>query len=315
MGRGAGNATTELLVNYLIHKYKANYDMNTIMDAIDTYMGYFIENFSWGYSTPYFIAGMYCAHVNNVAYLLDNHRTTAKDLRNVICALPENERTNYNYDLLEKTYIDYRGKDVDDAAALQELKEKLRGRKVLLVSPGKSIVTQKDKIERYIEENQPVIIGINAASSDFKYDYIFFSNTIRYDYARDIYPESFYAAKRILSSSVKTNADDNEMVVNFNLLIKRGWEHFDNAMIMCLRLMNKLQIEDIALAGFDGFSDNYSESYCDTTLPSLNPKNNWGELNDEIMDIFSDFRATTAEDMNLTFVTDSKFDAEASGNR
>ncbi len=311
MGRGAGNATTELLVNYLIHKYKANYDMNTIMDTIDTYMGYFIENFSWGYSTPYFIAGMYCAHVNNIAYLLDNHRSTAKDLRNVICALPEKERTNYNYDLLEKTYIDYRSKDVDDAAALQELKGKLKDRKVLLVSPGKTIVTQKDRIARYIEENQPVIIGVNAASSDFKYDYIFFSNTIRYDYARDIYPESFYAVKRILSSSVKTEADDNEMVVNFNLLIKRGWEHFDNAMIMCLRLLNKLQIEDVALAGFDGFSDNYSDSYCDTTLPSLNPKNNWGELNEEIMDIFSDFRATIADSMDLTFVTDSKFNADA----
>ncbi len=310
MGRGAGNATTELIVNYLNKKYKANYDMNTVLDAIDTYMGYFIENYSWGYSTPYLIAGMYCAHVNNIAYLLDNHRTTAKDLRNVICALPEDERINYNYDLLEKTYIDYLNKAVDDAAAIEQLKGSLRGRKVLLISPGKSIITQKDRIIRYIEENQPVVIGVNAASAGYNYDYIFFSNKIRYDYARDIYPETFYPVNRILSSSVKTETVDDELIVNFNLLIKRGWEHFDNAVIMCLRLMNKLQIQDIALAGFDGFSENYSDSYCDTTLPSLNPRNNWDELNEEILDMFQDFKAMTADSMNLTFITDSKFDVE-----
>ena len=69
MGRGAGNAPTELVANYLNLKYHCNYDMNAVMDAIDTYMSYFQENYTWGYSTPYFIAGMYCCHVNNIAYL------------------------------------------------------------------------------------------------------------------------------------------------------------------------------------------------------------------------------------------------------
>lgn len=70
MGRGAGNATTELVANYLNRKQHGDYDMNQIMDAIDMYMQYFQENYTWGYSTPYFIAGMYCCHVNNIAYLL-----------------------------------------------------------------------------------------------------------------------------------------------------------------------------------------------------------------------------------------------------
>ena len=46
--------------------------LHTSMDAIDMYMQYFQENYTWGYSTPYFIAGMYCCHVNNIAYLLKN---------------------------------------------------------------------------------------------------------------------------------------------------------------------------------------------------------------------------------------------------
>ena len=92
MGRSAGNATTELVANYLNLKQYCNYDMNQIMDAIDMYMQYFQENYTWGYSTPYFIAGMYCCHVNNIAYLLKNHRTNALDMRNIIESLSPEER-------------------------------------------------------------------------------------------------------------------------------------------------------------------------------------------------------------------------------
>ena len=41
MGRGAGNATTELMANYLNRKYEAGYNMNAVMDAIDIYMKHF----------------------------------------------------------------------------------------------------------------------------------------------------------------------------------------------------------------------------------------------------------------------------------
>ena len=69
MGRGAGNATTELIVNYLNRKYDTHYDLDEVMDAIDLYMNYYKEHFAWGYSTEYFIAGIYTTHVNNIAYL------------------------------------------------------------------------------------------------------------------------------------------------------------------------------------------------------------------------------------------------------
>ena len=67
MGRGAGNATTELMVSYINRKEHGCYDMNAILDAIDMYMQYLQENYSWGYSTPYFIAGLYQCHVNNIS--------------------------------------------------------------------------------------------------------------------------------------------------------------------------------------------------------------------------------------------------------
>lgn len=307
MGRGAGNATTELIAGFLNRKHQTNYDMNVIMDAIDTYMGYFVKNYTWGYSTPYLIAGMYCAHVNNIAYLLKNHRTNAKDMRNIIESLSESDRKKYDYDLLEQKYLDYQSKIVDDETDIISLKSKLADKKVLLLLPGKSIMKHQSKIDQYIKDEQPVVIGINAVFEKYSYDYLFFSNRIRYDYAKEIYPHPFEEYDKIVVSNIKTVPDRKEIVVNFNLLVKRGWEHFDNSGIMCLRLLNRLHINHVVLAGFDGFEDEYSESYADVSLPHIDPGKRWDELNDEIRDMFLDFKSTTKDYMQIEFLTESKF--------
>lgn len=307
MGRGAGNTTTELLANYLNRKCKGNYDMNAIMDAIDMYMGYFISNYKWGYSTPYLISGMYCAHVNNIAYLIQNHRTNAKDMRIIIESLPESDRRKYDYNLLEQKYLDYQNKIVDDEKTLIKLNKAMQGKKVLLISPGRSIIDQKNVVKKYIQKYHPVVIGINAISSDYSYDYLFFSNKIRYHYAKEIYANLFENNQKIIASNIKTEPDSTENIINFNLLIKKGWKHFDNSVIMCLRLLNKLHISEVALAGFDGFSEEHSKSYFDVSLPSLNQGGNWDELNEEIKDMFQDFRDTTSNSINIEFVTNSIF--------
>lgn len=308
MGRGAGNATTELVANYLNRKYNGNYDLDIIMDAIDMYMGYFTEHYSWGYSIPYFISGMYCAHVNNIAYLQKNHRTNARAMRHVIGALSKEDRKKYDYDLLEQKYLEYQNKTVDDEKVLKSLKEEIGDREVLLLLPGKSLTEQEGVIRGYIESSRPYIIGINAVFGQYPYDVLFFSNTVRYDYAKEVYPTLFYANQRIVASNIKTEAEENEMVVNFNHLIKRGWEHFDNSGMMCLRLLNKLHICRVAMAGFDGFEDAYSESYADISLPHINPGKKWEELNEEIRDMFQDFKKTTADYMTIRFITASKYD-------
>ena len=113
--------------------------------------------------------------------------------------------------------------------------------------------------------------------------------------------------RRIVASNIKTVPDDNEMLVNFNLLVKRGWEHFDNSGIMCLRLLNKVHASNVALAGFDGFKDEYSENYADVSLPHINPGKKWDELNAEIKDMFVDFCKSTSGVMKIEFVTESIF--------
>lgn len=308
MGRGAGNAATELLANYLNGKYHGNYDMNAIMDAIDTYMQGFHEKYVWGYSTPYFIAGIYQCHVNNIAYLLKNHRTSSRDMRNIIESLSPEERRHYDYDLLENRYIENQNRMIDDSAALEKLKNALKNKKVLLLAPGKSLDSQEEKIKSFIRRENPVVIAVNAVHPRYQYEYAFFTNMVRYEYAKVAYLNQFREVKKILLSNIKTDGEEDELIINFNLVIKRGWEHFDNAVILCLRMMNRLGSRQVYLAGFDGFRTAYNESYFDVNLPTLNPDNKWDELNQEIRDMFLDFRRATEQTMQVIFLTESMYE-------
>lgn len=64
----------------------------------------------------------------------------------------------------------------------------------------------------------------------------------------------------------------------------------------------------MALAGFDGFADAHSESYADESLPRINPGKKWEALNEEIRDIFLDFRQAAQGEMHISFLTKSRYD-------
>lgn len=313
MGRGAGNATTELIANYLNRNQLGHYDMDMIMDAIDTYMNPFQAKYTWGYSTPYFITGMYCCHVNNIAYLIKNHRTSAKNMRNIIESLNPDDRKKYDYDLLEQKYIENQSRKVDDERILDEIQNAINGRKVLLIAPGKSVNDKKEAIWSYIRENHPVIIDVNAVTVHYPVDYLFLINKTRYDYAKDAYAAVFHNTKKILLSNIKSDPDRDELIVRFDRMMKTGWEHFDNAVIYCLRLLALLNVRDIAIAGFDEFEEGYNASYADEALPTLQGNDSVEQINRELGQMFDEFCLENKENISIEFVTESGFSKESGG--
>ena len=306
MGRGAGNATTELVVSYLNRKCSCHYNLDAVMNAIDVYMGYFEEKYRWGYSTAYFIAGMYQCHVNNIAYLLNNHRTNAQDMRNVIQSMDQEDRRKYDYDLLEQKYLSIIGRKVDDEKAKQELTEAFKEREIILIAPGKTAKDEQERIKSMIRERNALVIGVNAFLPGYDYDYVFFVNPARYDYAKET-NLGFDNVKKIILSNIKAEGDENEIIIAYDHAVKQGWLHFDNAVICALRLMDWIGIEKVAIAGFDGFKSQYNESYADPLLPSLNPGNQWDELNEEITEMLKEFRCSAKNCKNIEFITDSLF--------
>ena len=314
MGRGAGNAPTELLVSYLNRKCNCHFDLDAVMDVIDIYMGFFQENYRWGYSTPYFIAGMYQCHVNNIAYLLTNHRTNSKDMRNIIQSMDQDDRRKYDYDLLERKYLDIVNRKVDDSSASDLLCNTFKGREIVLIAPGKSSLDKHDYIIKRINKMNAVVIGVNAMLTGYDYDFVFFVNPARYEYAK-VNRDDFDRIKKILLSNIKTNGDDSEIILSYENVVKQGWSHFDNAVICALRMLNRLGVRKVYIAGFDGFKSKYNESYADQYLPSLNPDNKWNELNDEIKAMFAEFRKTVQDHFRIEFLTESLFDYNYQRNK
>ena len=314
MGRGAGNTCTELISNYLNIKNNSNYDTNIIMDTIDIYMHNFITNYKWGYSIPFCIAGQLGSHVNNIAYLQNTHKTDFRDMKIILESLPTDERKLYNYDRLEQVYINYQNKEIDDCNALAELQNKLENKTILLLVPGKTLITEKEKIKNYIHENNPITIGINAISSEYNYDYLFFSNQVRYNYAKCQTPEIFENTTKIITSNLTTQILRNSYTINYNTLMKLGWKYFDNSTIMALRLLAKLKVDSVNFAGFDGYTPDKNDAYNDVILQTYLTPEEKTELNNDIKNMLNDFVLKNKFNTKLNFITNSQFQSAIDHN-
>ncbi len=311
MGRGAGNTTTELLANFLNRKYHGNYDMNEIMDTIDLYMTHLAENYDWGYSIPYCIAGFYGAHVNNIAYLLNHHKTLFRDMRIIIESMTPEKRKSYDYGSLERIYVDYQNRIIDDSRVLTELRNRFRGKTVLLLGPGRTQTAYRDRICAFIRDERPEVVGINAIPEGIPCGYYFFVNAARYVYARENFEKELAAKPVILTSNIKRESNPQEWIVNFNLLCKLGWKFFDNSCIMCLRLMAKLEAGRIVFAGFDGFpeDDRTVSFYADKIIQPQVDLDKRRQINADVAGMLEDFVKSGQPGMQMEFLTPSRYQA------
>ena len=160
---------------------------------------------------------------------------------------------------------------------------------------------EKVKTSPYI-----IRIGVNAVVEGYDYDYLFFSNEMRYKYAREAYGDIVNSTKVIITSNI-LRIDDysgTEYVVNYNDITKRGWVHFDNSTITCMRLLDKVQVKEVLLVGFDGYKQ--KSTYSDGLLQSDIDADEKTALNTEIADMLEDFRRTHT-DILITFLTESVF--------
>lgn len=308
MGRGAGNTPTELIAQYMVSQLGYNYDMDVLLDIIDDYMDNIRSKCSWGYTTPYFVAGCYSAHVNNITYLMQKSSIRSKNIRYILNKIGAIPRKRYDYDLLEKTYLEYLESDVDDTVALQRLHSELDGKSILVLAPGCSVVEQKNKIEQYMERHKPIVISINFVPDLVEADYVYMSNSRRYSYWKN--NENYLSKKKIITSNLKTQSyDELEYIISFNKLIKCGWEHIDNSALMLLRLLDIMNIKSIAIAGLDGYSyiDEKSTNYATPELELYNVTQNPSALNKEISNMLKDYCETRKGNADIKFITSSRF--------
>ena len=304
MGKCAGNLNTELIVDYLNRKMGYSYDFDTILDIIDEYMYTIKENNSWGYSIPSMMAGVYKSHPNNVIYLTSKFRLATKDIKYIISMIDPQLRQRYDYDNIQRLYRTYNHTKVEDKAALDRLHTMLDGRKILLLLPGNSINKYADKIRKYIDQNNAFVLLVNFISSSINKDnsLTFFGSAKRYKKAR------LEDANNIVVVSNIEGYHDTDIVVNYESLIERNNDDFDNTMIMLLNLLKRLGITSFAVAGFDGYAkgrDNYFDS---ALFEEKRFADQYDGITENMRKMLKEYAATLPRKSDIMFLTPSVYE-------
>ena len=308
MGRGTGNTPTELIAQYMVSKLGYSYDMDGMLDVIDTYMPGIRSRCTWGYTTPLFIAGAYSAHVNNISYLLGKNCVDSKGIRYILNKIGAIPRKRYDYNLLEKTYLEYQSSDIDDKVDILKLENELVDRKILIIAPGPTSTTKIDDIRHYRNKCDNIVtISVNFIPSNIETDYVFISNVSRYAYWKN--DPHFSARRKIITSNLERTDEDNTLTISYQRLIKCGWENMENATILLLRLLDEIGVADIAIAGFDGYEydSNSHKNYAQTNLELNEAFQKADTVNREIREMLADYLATRKRDATIHFITPSRY--------
>ncbi|HEB9434155.1 TPA: aldolase catalytic domain-containing protein [Campylobacter coli] len=310
-GRGAGNTHTELMMQYINTKFENKYNIDELLDLIDVLMPKLQKEAKWGYSIPYFLSGIYSSHVFNVNYILKKHKVFSKDLRAIIEQLDEKQKKQYNYPLLEKLYVNYFANTVDDSEGIAEIRRIIKDRKILFILPGASVNKFKNQIQQFIAENNPLVISLNDYNQNFKTDVLFFSSPKRY--------ESFLIKninmnnKIILTSNIKKEALNDEIIVNYLPLIKYGWINLDASILLALRLLLRQGASEFIFAGFDGFFADGDENYYNDALYVNLEETDVFIINKEIKEMLQDVKKEY--DFNFLFITPSQYEDCLKGDK
>lgn len=303
MGKVAGNLNTELIVDYLVRKCGMDYEFNLICDLIDDYIYPYKENYKWGYSIPALLSGIYQSHPNNVIYLTSKFRLQSRDIKNLISMIDPELRQRYDYDNIEKIYMDYTATKIDDIETIKSLKKMFGDKKILVIVPSSSINANKEKIDLYAQNKEVFTISVNFV--DPRADIAFYGNKKRYFNLK-----SDRSNKPSIVASNITPDNQKDYVVNYYDLINTQYKYFENSTMMLLYLLRRIGVESICLAGFDGFKTDVKTNYINNSFQNDRHIEEFDSINKEIQEMMEEYIHSLKYKCNISFLTESLYYAK-----
>lgn len=259
MGRVPGNLCLELIMDYMNKTQGGTYDVNPVLDNIDDHIAQLKQIEPWGYNTAYALSAKYNLHRNYAEFLLGKGRLRAKQINQILASVEDGKKTAYDEAYIEYLYEGYQNHEVDDRELLSRLANKLKGKVILVLAPGPSIVDKKNEIYQFIESKSPIIFSANFISELYKQDYVFCSNAMRYSVMEDKCDlETLLVTSNLIDMSGTKN------VLNYADLCLDDKGKCDNCVIMLMKLLLKIGVAEVNVAGFDGYQFgrcNYIDSY------------------------------------------------------
>ncbi len=254
MGRGAGNLNTELVLNYMNTYRGTDYKVEPILKAIDNIISIFYQKKYWGYSLPNYLSASHNMHPNYGTFLADKNTLTIEMMNEVLSLVDFERRNTFDKKYIEELYVSYMSANSMKNTARQSLKEIFSDKEVLIISPGKSIDTENDKILSFLAVRNLIKISVNFECKTIPVDYIFVSNPKRYEALKLEQDSNLIATSNIRSG-------ENAIIVDyFNLLSEENYVR-DNSTMMLIKLLIESGASKIYLAGVDGYDNESKDNY------------------------------------------------------
>jgi len=305
MGKSAGNAPLELLAMYLNENYNGNYDINQILEAIDNSVMRFYKEQYWGYSLMYFLAALNDCHPKYITYLLNKKTLSIKSINEIVNKIDQDKKLSYNESHIEQIYTYYQEHFINDDEHQHSLKKVMMGRTILILAPGKSLITEFSKIQNYIQSTRPVVVSVNTVPDGYNIDFVFISNSKRYGMLFEQlhnYKNNFNV---IATSNITSANGDFDYVLDYSKLLDENPVIADNSAIMFLRFLSNIGIRNIVFAGFDGFSTD-NDNYYDKNLDFKSDSNYLHSVNMAIKQRIADL----SRKIYISFLTPSLYEVE-----
>ena len=306
MGKSAGNDPLELVAMYMNKEFAKNYNIRAMMESIEESIKSFYAKTPWGYKTFFYISASNECHPSYVEFFQKKECLSVTMLDELLAMIePYDKKLLYDKDLAESLFNSYIENKLDDKSMSLKLSEMLSGRKVLIVGPGKNIYLQRDKVKKFIEDNNPIVISINYIPKEIKVDVVFATKANRYqEMAAKLLEMSI---KIIGTSNISCRNGSFDFVFNRRSLLELKEEIKDNSFLMLLKILELANIRQVFCAGLDGYSDK-DDNYISPGMEYEFIKHKAMHLNSHIKNVISEMR----ENMDISFITFSKYDIDYS---
>lgn len=305
MGKGVGNLNTELITDYLNKYHNYDYNVGQILELINLEILKIRNTYSWGYSFNGFLAASNDCHPTYVKYLIDKNTISVNSINKILQKIDRDKKTIFYGDLIEKLYSDFLNNEIKDNKSIDYIFNKVNNRKILIIAPGGSVNNEKNKIDKFISDNNPVVVSINYYNENLKTDFIFINNAKRYNQMAEFIDSGKNEIEFILTSNITViSSKENYHLINYSdYLVEGDFEIImHNATLMFIKLLKNMNINNLYIAGFDGFSSNSSNNYADKYL-SYNTNINFEKQNRLIGEKIIQFQKY----INITFLTKSYY--------
>ena len=296
MGRGAGNLPTELLANYLNTRYGKKYKLEPLLEASDNIISKIKEEHDWGYSLPYYLSAINGIHPSYIILFLERKTLHSVDINNLIKMISEDKKIEFDREYAEELYRIYNEKSVDDKESRKELEKLVSGKKVVLIGPGRSIINYRNQIEDLLSKDNIFSIAVNGIDL-FYTDATFYSNKKRYKEFRK------KSNLTLLTSNIKIHQEEKELIFDYSNSLSRESGISDNSLLIILNILKDLNVKEIQLVGFDGFSTNMRDNFYSEERAYLLTEDFIKRLNESTARSIKGYR----EKIKITSLTPTKY--------